>query len=195
MTATHVNGISVLEDQPARSGISRTGVTVFYEQIRELLLEDGQVVYGCVHCDYTNPNQHSIRPHLKVHKPKATTVTAEALPSKADPATPRPIPAKPATLPATDPLPSASTPEGAGSLADLNLGQLVERARQSDQMRSERDAARREAADWKQRAAEERLRRDGWKQRALKAETGTDWKERAVRAERKLSAVRELLQS
>ncbi|GAA3085906.1 hypothetical protein GCM10020000_85540 [Streptomyces olivoverticillatus] len=193
MTAAHVSGIPVLEDQPARSSISRTGVTVFYEQTRELLLENGQVVYGCVHCDYTSTNQNSIRPHLKVHKPKAPAL---AKPHKEAPRTPLAAPANRtaphAHVPA--PRPANDAPRAAGDLASLNLGQLVERAQQCDQLRRERDTARREAADWKQRALDERLRMEGWKDRAVKAEGAQGWKERALKAEQTVAAVRQMVQ-
>jgi hypothetical protein len=69
MTATHVDGVEVIADEPAQSPItSRDGKPVHFKQIRELLLADGATVYGCVHCDYTSPGIGSIRPHLGKHK-------------------------------------------------------------------------------------------------------------------------------
>lgn len=32
-----------------------------------LLLEDGSIVYGCVHCDYTSERPGGVRPHLGKH--------------------------------------------------------------------------------------------------------------------------------
>ncbi len=78
MTATHVRGLAVIADQPALSTIrTPTGKEIHFQQIRELLLEDETVEYGCVHCEFTGPSPNTIRPHLKQHsdvspKPKAT---------------------------------------------------------------------------------------------------------------------------
>lgn len=78
MTATHVNGVAVVEDQPARASITDfNGDPVHFKQIRELLLADETVVYGCLHCDYTRDKPGQIRSHLKLHAtPKAKTTTA-----------------------------------------------------------------------------------------------------------------------
>lgn len=177
MTATHVKGVAVVADEPARSPISRPGVNVVFDQIRHLLLADGSEWYGCVHCDYVSQNPNSIRPHLKAHKPKPApevrkphkpsgpvgrTGTAPANRSK--PATRRRQPSRPAPPPTRD-------------LGSLNLGELVERAQLTEQMRAQRDAARREAADaqalandWKSRADDWRARFEGMKARMEKAE-------------------------
>lgn len=75
MTASSVNGVEVIADEPTRSPLTdRAGKPVIWTQTRTLLLEDGSTVYGCLHCDYTSPNQNSIRPHLNRHitrKPQA----------------------------------------------------------------------------------------------------------------------------
>lgn len=67
MTATHVNGRKVVEDAPAPSPLSRDDFPVYFKQIRELLLDDGTVTYGCVHCDFTAVTAGKVRPHLKAH--------------------------------------------------------------------------------------------------------------------------------
>lgn len=67
MTATHVNGRKVIEDAPARSPLSRPDAPMHFKQIRELLLDDGTLTYGCVHCDYTAATAGKVRPHLKAH--------------------------------------------------------------------------------------------------------------------------------
>ncbi|MDJ0346814.1 hypothetical protein QMK19_41030 [Streptomyces sp. H10-C2] len=168
MTATHVNGIAVVEDQPTKSGISRDGVQVTFTQTRHLLLADGTEIYGCQSCDYTSPNSLSIRPHLKVHKDRA----------------PKSEKARPTGAPVSQPtsaVPSGSTRAASTltgtDLASLNLGQLVERAHLTEQMRAQRDTARaetaavrRELVDQKDRTATERSRREGWQNRAEKAE-------------------------
>lgn len=80
MTATAVNGISVVSDSPARAPISvpRTGAPVYWEQIRELTFADGSTIYGCIHCEYVNTNRNSMRPHLNAHRPrKPKTKAAE----------------------------------------------------------------------------------------------------------------------
>jgi hypothetical protein len=75
MTATVVNGLEVLADEPTEAPMrSRAGTPVMWQQTRTLLLEDGSTVYGCVHCDYTNENVNSIRPHLNKHRTSATSV-------------------------------------------------------------------------------------------------------------------------
>ncbi|MFH0246186.1 hypothetical protein ACGRHY_28060 [Streptomyces sp. HK10] len=183
MTATHVNGLAVVEDQPARSGISRPGVNVVLEQTRHLLLADGSEVYGCLHCNYTSENKHSIRPHLKKHKNRAeprnpvkrrSSVTAAEPPNHREAARP-PRRASETSGPA------------ARDLASLNLGQLVERAQLAERMRSQRDTARTEAAAARRTA-------ENWKEKA--ADYRKQWleaKNRAERAEKRLAALRALL--
>lgn len=69
MTATTVNGLTVLADEPAPTGINdKAGNTVYYKQVRSLLLENGTITYGCAHCDYTADNPNSVRPHLNKHR-------------------------------------------------------------------------------------------------------------------------------
>lgn len=78
MTATHVNGIAVIADEPAPSQItSRGGEQVYFKQIRSLLLEDGNLTYGCAHCDYTADSPTSVRPHLGKHTTKRAERRAE----------------------------------------------------------------------------------------------------------------------
>jgi hypothetical protein len=67
VTAAVVEGRVVIEDQPAKSPLSTATKPVMFRQIRELLLEDGAVVYGCAHCDYTRDTVAQVRPHLKAH--------------------------------------------------------------------------------------------------------------------------------
>ncbi|WP_431983946.1 hypothetical protein [Streptomyces qinglanensis] len=204
MTATHVNGIAVVEDEPAQSGISRPGKNVVFEQVRHLLLEDGSEVYGCAHCTYTSDNKLSIRPHLKVHK----TGSASPKPEKR-----RAVAAPPNRRDA--PRPQRRTSESAeptaGGLASLTVGQLVEGAQLVEQMRSQRDAARREAAEWKKRAAPtEQLRKQrdaaraeaeavrrqvaDWQERAADyRERWRGMKDRAETAEKRIDRLRDLL--
>ena len=67
MTAATVEGRRVIEDQPAKSPLHTDAKPVLFKQIRELLLEDGTVVFGCLHCEYTADTIGPIRPHLKAH--------------------------------------------------------------------------------------------------------------------------------
>ena len=67
VTATHVDGRKVVEDQAAKSPLHTETRPVLFKQIRELLLDDGSVVYGCLHCDYTAATIGIVRPHLKTH--------------------------------------------------------------------------------------------------------------------------------
>jgi hypothetical protein len=74
MTATEVNGVAVVADEPTAAPIkTRSGVPVLWVQTRTLLLADGTIIYGCVHCDYTRDNMHLIRPHLNKHRDLKTT--------------------------------------------------------------------------------------------------------------------------
>ncbi|TYK47176.1 hypothetical protein [Actinomadura decatromicini] len=69
MTATQVNGLAVMADEPTLSPITGpNGAPIYWRQTRTLLLEDETKVFGCVHCDYTADNPHKVRPHLKVHR-------------------------------------------------------------------------------------------------------------------------------
>lgn len=75
MTATHVNGLEVIADEPTASEITdRSGKPVIWHQPRTLLLEDGSTIYGCIHCEYTSDNPRSIRPHLTAHRDKKPAV-------------------------------------------------------------------------------------------------------------------------
>lgn len=74
MTATQVDGIPVVEDEPTVAPITTNGgKPVLWQQTRTLLLEDGRIVYGCAHCDFVRDNANAIRPHLRAHadRPKA----------------------------------------------------------------------------------------------------------------------------
>lgn len=69
MTATKVDGRTVIEDQPALAPVKTwAGAPVYYKQIRELLLDDGTSVFGCAHCDYTGSSPVQVRPHLNKHR-------------------------------------------------------------------------------------------------------------------------------
>ena len=67
MTATHVDDRKVVKDQPAKSPLHTEIRPVLFRQIRELLLDDGAVVFGCLHCDFTAATVGNVRPHLKAH--------------------------------------------------------------------------------------------------------------------------------
>lgn len=69
MTATVVNGLAVVKDEPQVAPFrDRAGNPIYQPQTRVLTLVDGSVVYGCAHCDYSSPNVHSVRPHLNKHR-------------------------------------------------------------------------------------------------------------------------------
>lgn len=73
MTATHVDGHQVVSDSPTQSPIrTKDGEVIWWPQTRTPLLADGSTVFGCAHCDYTNLNPLSIRPHLGKHTMKKT---------------------------------------------------------------------------------------------------------------------------
>lgn len=77
MTATQVNGIAVIADEPTLSPISaRNGVPVYWQQTRTLLLEDGTELYGCVHCDYTADSPNKVRPHFNKHRDRTAAKPA-----------------------------------------------------------------------------------------------------------------------
>ena len=69
MTATHVNGRAVIASEPAESNITNAqGEHIRFKQILRLLLDNGAVVYGCAHCDFTGASPNNVRPHLKRHR-------------------------------------------------------------------------------------------------------------------------------
>lgn len=69
MTASIVNGLEVIADEPTEAPLcDRAGKPLVWRQTRTLLLSDGSTVYGCLHCDYTSDNVKAIRPHLNKHR-------------------------------------------------------------------------------------------------------------------------------
>lgn len=81
MTATHVNGLEVITDEPAEAPLSTADRPVFFKQIRRLLLADGDEVFGCVHCTYTADSVHRVRPHLGKHSRRGTDPRPGAVPT------------------------------------------------------------------------------------------------------------------
>jgi hypothetical protein len=180
MTATRINGIQVVEDQPAQSPLTRPGVHVVFEKIRHLLLADGSEWFGCALCDYASQNKNSILPHLKVHAPKKTDPSAKAGKAVRSVRPNRTV----ASAPGARRTPSRST---GGDLASLNLGQLVERAQLTEQMSRQLDTA---CADLKNALT----KADGWQERAKELRTQMEaWKRRATTAEHQLAEVRGLV--
>lgn len=84
MTATHVMGLRVKDTFPVPTGSNQkpfgkdNGQPAFYRQIVGLILENGHRLYGCLHCDYTNENLASLRPHLNAHGIKGDRKTPKA---------------------------------------------------------------------------------------------------------------------
>ncbi|WP_103339887.1 C2H2-type zinc finger protein [Amycolatopsis sp. CA-126428] len=77
MTATEVDGVAVVSDEPREAPFrDNGGNTIYQPQTRVLTLANGTVVYGCQHCDYTSPNPNSIRPHLGKHTGRTRKSTA-----------------------------------------------------------------------------------------------------------------------
>jgi hypothetical protein len=80
VTATHVDGVEVIADEPCRSGLTgRGGKPIYFKQTRELLLADGRTVYGCVHCDFVRGKPSAIRPHLVKHGTRAAAGLSDDL--------------------------------------------------------------------------------------------------------------------
>ena len=79
MTATHVNGNEVVADEPALSPLSTPDKPIYYKQIRQLLLGDGTVLFGCAHCDFTTPVMFRVRPHLRRHADILATVKVDTV--------------------------------------------------------------------------------------------------------------------
>lgn len=76
MTATEVNGVDVVSDEPTQAPMNMAdGRPIVWTQTRTLVLKDGSVVYGCQHCDYTSPNILSIRPHLNKHRTRGSSTS------------------------------------------------------------------------------------------------------------------------
>lgn len=69
MTATHVDGVAVIADEPAQSKIrDAAGQPVTYKRIRRLLPADERIVYGCLLCEFTSPTAERVRPHMNKHR-------------------------------------------------------------------------------------------------------------------------------
>lgn len=83
-----IGGVAVVADRRAATGGKhpKTGEPLRLKQVRDLLLADGTHIYGCAHCDYTNTNLHSMRPHLNKHRDRkaATALNGAAGISLAD---------------------------------------------------------------------------------------------------------------
>jgi hypothetical protein len=186
MTATAVDGITVIEETPSLSPLSRPGKPIYFHQIRHLLMSDGSELFGCKHCTYTSPKIGAVRPHLKRHKNGTALSKSPARPSKTPAKTTTtqngkttvPAPKRPAAQPRRE---STGPDLTTSSLAQLNLGELVTQAQSADALRKQRDLARKErdAA----RGELDSLRTEVGKQRA-----------RADQAEAKLAEVRRTLQ-
>lgn len=91
MTAKVVSGMRVVDTFQVPTGSNQkpngvdNGVPAMYRQIVGLVLENGHRTYGCLHCEYTNDNVNSVRPHLNRHgingdgkTPKAQRIAAAA---------------------------------------------------------------------------------------------------------------------
>lgn len=64
-----VNRHVVVSDEPTTAPITTTtGSPVYWQQIRTLTLANGDIIYGCAHCDYTADSFTSVRPHLNRHR-------------------------------------------------------------------------------------------------------------------------------
>jgi hypothetical protein len=72
MTATHVNGLEVMAEEPVASPLGTPERPMYFRQIRRLLLADGSEVFGCVHCDFTADAAGRVRGHLAKHSPPGT---------------------------------------------------------------------------------------------------------------------------
>lgn len=159
MTATTYDGRKVVDDQPAQSPITATnGTPVAFKQIRQLTLDDGEIVFGCAHCDYVSPNRNSIRPHLIAHNgPRARRLRAAA---DAEPATITPVP-DPDPAP---PAPATALPDPSDDGAYPVLEHLLQRLNGiQGQWGAERDKLTGELH-------KTTVDRDRWKARALRAE-------------------------
>ncbi|QWF78742.1 hypothetical protein [Amycolatopsis sp. CA-230715] len=74
MTATEVDGIAVVADEPRKAPFrDKAGNTIYQPQTRVLTLANGTIVYGCLHCSYTSTNPNSVRPHLARHNSRRKT--------------------------------------------------------------------------------------------------------------------------
>lgn len=73
---TEVAGIPVVAQQDA--SLTVAGRLATSQAVQELLLENGQTVYGCAHslpaarnCTYTAPTAHSVTAHQRTHSAKS----------------------------------------------------------------------------------------------------------------------------
>lgn len=63
-----VGDVKVVSDVVYASPLSRPGRIVPIHGIRTLTLSDGEVVYGCRDCDFTDPSPGKIRGHRRVEQ-------------------------------------------------------------------------------------------------------------------------------
>lgn len=76
MTATTVNGRTVIAVEKAETHLSKPGTPIYYRNIQRLLLDDESEVFGCVHCDFTSLSAQGCYFHVRKVHPR------HALPAK-----------------------------------------------------------------------------------------------------------------
>lgn len=62
-----VDGKDIIERRPAKTPLSTDDRVVYYRQVEELVLSDGSIVYGCIHCKFVGARAISVGSHLKSH--------------------------------------------------------------------------------------------------------------------------------
>lgn len=74
MTASEYQGVAVFADQPAT--VTTAGKLVTSEKIRELLLQDERIVYGCALCDYVSETP-DFPGHFRIHRTGKVSATKD----------------------------------------------------------------------------------------------------------------------
>ncbi len=117
MTATTVNGHTVLADEPARSSlVRRDGKPVFFTQLRTLLLDNESTVFGCAHCDFTDERIGRVRSHVRYDHTDSD-----------------------------GPAPTRKTKRALAAAGDMSLGEALAKLAEVEQLTAERDEWKRKA--------------------------------------------------
>jgi len=154
MTATTVDGWTVVKDDPAPSPMrTPQGRRIYYRQIRQLTLTNGDEVFGCAHCTYFDRNRANVLRHLRTHKGQAKPAET-VVPRETIPPTPEVVPFE--------------RPDSIGRAPRYDdLDNVVKRMEQA--MRVFRQAER-ERDSWRKLADRANEDRDRWRARAIEAE-------------------------
>ncbi|KAB2344833.1 hypothetical protein [Actinomadura rudentiformis] len=195
-----IDGLRVIENEPAVSPLSKPGKPVYFQQIRELLLEDGSARFRCVHCPETSERLGKIRRHLSTHANPTTKVstskvsTSKVGKGKESKATPAEGQAAGTQVPATQETGTRTPVTTDNPLNTLTLAEITARLHEIQEL----DALRAKVVELTAECKELRAERDEYRaghDELLAATRGvTGLRERAENAESALAALHTVLE-